>query len=70
MRDLDLVIIGAGPAGIALAAEARHAEVAPERIVVLEKGESHSWTIRKLYPEGKPVTASYKGIEARCEGVL
>jgi thioredoxin reductase (NADPH) len=68
--DLDLVIVGGGPAGIALAAEARAAGVAPERVLVLEKAPEHSWIIRRYYPAAKPVLANYKGIEARCEGVL
>ena len=69
-RDTDLLIVGAGPAGIALAAEARSMGVPAARIVILEKTEAHSWIIRKYYPAGKPVLANYKGIEARCEGVL
>ena len=68
--DLDVVIIGAGPAGIALAAEARAAGVAAGRILILEKAPEHSWIIRKYYPASKPVLANYKGIEAKCEGVL
>ena len=68
--DFDLLVIGAGPAGIALAAEARAAGVTAERILVLEKAEVHSWIIRKYYPVSKPVLANYKGIEAKCEGVL
>jgi thioredoxin reductase (NADPH) len=70
IEDFDLVIVGAGPAGVALAAEARAAGVAPERILVLEKAHEHSWIIRKYYPASKPVLANYKGIEANCEGVL
>lgn len=68
--ELDLVIVGGGPAGIALASEARAAGVAPERVLVLEKAPEHSWIIRKYYPSAKPVLANYKGIEATCEGVL
>ena len=68
--ELELLIVGAGPAGIALAAEARAAGVARDRIVVLEKAPEHSWIIRKYYPASKPVLANYKGIVARCEGVL
>src|SRR5712692_1060256 len=68
--DLDVVIVGAGPAGIALAAEARAAGVAAGRILILEKAPEHSWIIRKYYPASKPVLANYKGIEAKCEGVL
>jgi thioredoxin reductase (NADPH) len=68
--DVDLLIVGAGPAGIALAAESRAVGVPADRIVILEKTEAHSWIIRKYYPASKPVLANYKGIEARCEGVL
>ncbi len=68
--EVDLIRVGAGPGGIALAAEARAAGVPAGRIVVLEKTEAHSWIIRKYYPAGKPVLANYKGIEARCDGVL
>jgi thioredoxin reductase (NADPH) len=68
--DFDLIVVGAGPAGIALACEARAAGVPAGRILVLEKAPEHSWIIRKYYPASKPVLANYKGIEARCEGVL
>jgi thioredoxin reductase (NADPH) len=67
---LDLVIVGAGPAGIALGVEAVAAGIAPERILVLERGDAHSWSIRKFYPESKLVTANYKGLPAVCTGVL
>jgi thioredoxin reductase (NADPH) len=67
---LDLVIVGAGPAGIALGAEAVAAGLAPERLLVLERGDAHSWSIRKFYPEAKLVTANYKGLPAVCTGVL
>jgi thioredoxin reductase (NADPH) len=68
--EVDLLVVGAGPAGIALVAEARAAGVPAERIAVLEKAEAHSWIIRKYYPAKKPVLANYKGIEAKCDGVL
>jgi thioredoxin reductase (NADPH) len=68
--DSDLIIVGAGPAGIALAAEARAAGVPAGRILILERAPEHSWIIRKYYPASKPVLANYKGIEANCEGVL
>lgn len=67
---LDLVVVGAGPAGIALGAEAVSAGISPEQIHILEKGEAHSWAIRKYYPESKLVTANYKGLAAVCTGVL
>ena len=66
----DLIIIGAGPAGISMAAEARSAGIPAEQILVLEKGPMHSWAIRKFYPAKKVVLANYKGIEAVCKGVL
>jgi thioredoxin reductase (NADPH) len=66
----DLIMIGAGPGGIALAAEACAAGIAPDRILVLEKAHTHNWAIRQLYPEQKLTTANYKGFEAKCEGLL
>ena len=66
----DLIIIGAGPGGIALAAEARAAGIDPSRTLILEKGTTHNWAIRQLYPEQKLTTANYKGFQARCEGLL
>jgi thioredoxin reductase (NADPH) len=66
----ELIIIGAGPAGISMAAEARAIGIAAERILILEKGNAHSWAIRKFYPAAKPVLANYKGIDAVCTGVM
>ena len=67
---LDLVIVGAGPAGIALGAEAVAAGILPARLLILERGEAHSFSIRKFYPDAKLVTANYKGLAAVCTGVL
>ncbi len=66
----EIVIIGAGPAGISLAVEARRSGVAPEKILILEKADDHSWSIRKFYPDEKLVTANYKGKDVSCEGEL
>jgi thioredoxin reductase (NADPH) len=66
----DLIIIGAGPAGLSMAAEARAAGIPADKLLVLEKGEAHSWSIRKFYPEKKLVEANYKGKPAVCKGVL
>ncbi len=67
---IDMVVIGAGPAGISMAAEARSAGIPPEHVLVLEKAPEHSFTIKKYYPAEKLVTANYKGFEAVCTGVL
>jgi thioredoxin reductase (NADPH) len=65
-----LIIIGAGPGGIALAAEASASGIDPMQTLILEKSPTHNWAIRQLYPEQKLTTANYKGFEARCEGLL
>lgn len=67
---LDLLIIGAGPGGISMAVEAVSAGIPPHKILILEKGHEHSWSIRKFYPEGKLVTANYKGQAAVCSGAM
>jgi len=66
----DLVIIGAGPAGIALAAEARAVGHDSATVLILEKGALHNWAIRQYYPAHKKTTANYKGHVAQCEGLL
>jgi thioredoxin reductase (NADPH) len=66
----EMIIIGAGPAGISMAAEARGVGISADRILILEKGDAHSWAIRKFYPASKPVLANYKGIKAVCTGVM
>ena len=65
----DLVIVGAGPAGISMAAEAIQHGTLSERILVLEKTLEHNSSIRKLYPDEKLVTANYKGGSNVCHGV-
>jgi thioredoxin reductase len=48
----ELIIIGAGPGGIALAAEGNSSGVASSQILVLEKAPTHNSAIRQLYPLG------------------
>ena len=66
----DMIVIGAGPAGISMACEARAAGISPGNILILEKAAEHSFSIKKYYPEDKVVTANYKGFEAVCTGVM
>jgi thioredoxin reductase (NADPH) len=66
----DLIIIGAGPGGIALAAEACASGINQSQILLFEKGATHNSAIRQLYPDQKLTTANYKGFDARCEGLL
>lgn len=66
----DIVIIGAGPAGISMAVEARNSGIDRDRILLLEKASEHSFTLKKYYPDEKLVTANYKGIDAVCTGVM
>ena len=66
----DIVIIGAGPAGISMAVESENAGISAENILILEKADEHSFTIKKYYPDNKLVTANYKGFAAACTGVM
>ena len=66
----DIIIIGAGPAGISMAVEAINAGISTEKILILEKAEEHSFTIKKYYPDNKLVTANFKGFAAACTGVM
>jgi len=66
----DMIIIGAGPAGISMASEARSAGIDAGKILILERAAEHSFSIKKYYPDNKLVTANYKGFEAACTGVM
>jgi len=70
MKKYDVIVIGAGPAGISMAAEAVGQGISSEKVLIIEKAKEHSWIIRKYYPDEKLVTANYKGKDAVCEGVL
>ena len=68
LQPLDVLVIGAGPAGIATAVEARRAGI--ERILILEKGPKHSFSIEKLYTPNKRVDKAYLGQAVDCQGAV
>jgi len=70
MQSLELIIIGAGPAGIAVAGEARRAGIAASAIAMIEQAPHHCASIRALYPPGKPVTVCYNGHAAHRDGLF
>ena len=55
----DIVIIGAGPGGIASAIEAKLKGI--DKVLVLEKADNHSDMIRKFYKPGKRVDKDWQG---------
>ncbi|MCR2057395.1 NAD(P)-binding domain-containing protein, partial [Campylobacter helveticus] len=61
MKKLDLIIIGAGPTGIACAVEAK---LKNKKLLLLEKTGSICQTLVQYYKDGKRVDKAYKG----CEG--
>lgn len=63
---LDLIIVGAGPAGIATAVESKRVGI--QKVLLIEKGPRHSYSIEKLYTPGKRVDKVYLGQDVVCEG--
>jgi len=55
----DMVIIGGGPGGIGAAVESK--ALGLQSILMIEKGDNHSQTIRKFYKDNKRVDKDYKG---------
>ena len=66
----EIIIIGAGPGGLSMAAEARSYGVPSDKILILEKAHEHSFSIKKYYPDNKLVTANFKGFTPQCMGVM
>lgn len=65
---IDCLIIGAGPAGIALAYEACKRGISPHKILLIEKQSKIAATIQDKYPDEKMVLSNYKGQMAQCFG--
>lgn len=62
MKVFDMIVIGAGPSGIAAGIEAK---IKNKEVLVLEKTDTICQTLVKFYKEGKRVDKAYKG----CDGV-
>lgn len=61
MKKIDLIIIGAGPAGIGCAVEAK---LHNKEVLLLEKSNNICQTLVQFYKDGKRVDKAYKG----CDG--
>ena len=62
----DIIIIGGGPGGIGTAIEAK--VLGLENILLLEKSDNHSDTIRKFYKDNKRVDKDWQGQIVEIEG--
>ncbi len=67
MEKVKIAVVGAGPAGIASAVEAKANGIDP--VVVFEKAETFCDTIQRLYRPGKRVDAVYRKVEVEPEGI-
>ena len=62
----DVIIIGSGPGGVGAAIESK--VLGLEKILVIEKGDNHSQTIRKFYKDNKRVDKVWQGQEVEIKG--
>lgn len=69
-RTYELIIVGAGPGGISMAAEVINAGMDPENVLILEGSPRTSWMIRSLYSDEHLVTAAYKGAAPETSGIM
>lgn len=65
MRKFDLIIIGAGPAGIGAGVEAK---LKNKELLILEKADDICQTFLKFYKDGKRVDKEYKGHDSTNRG--
>ncbi len=61
MERVKILVVGAGPAGIACGVEAKEEGLEP--VVILEKSSQICDTIQRLFRPGKRVDAIYRGVE-------
>jgi thioredoxin reductase (NADPH) len=64
----DLIIIGGGPGGIGTAVEAK--ALGMENVLLIEKSDNHSDTIRKFYKDNKRVDKDWQGQIVEMEGTV
>lgn len=64
----DLIVVGGGPCGIASVVEAKRNGL--NNVLLLEKGDNHSQTIRKFYKDNKRVDKEYKGQDSTIHGLV
>ena len=64
----DLIVVGGGPCGIASVVEAKRNGLS--NVLLLEKGDNHSQTIRKFYKDNKRVDKEYKGQDSTIHGLV
>lgn len=62
----DVIVVGGGPCGIASVVEAK--TMGLDSVLLLEKGDNHSQTIRQFYKENKRVDKEYKGFDSQTHG--
>lgn len=62
----DIVIIGGGPGGIGVSVEAKILGI--EKVLLVEKSDNHSGTIRKFYKDQKRVDKDWQGQKVELEG--
>ncbi len=67
MEEAKIVVVGAGPAGIATAVEAKAAGIEP--VVILEKSDKPCETIHKYYHPGKRVDPVYRKVKVEPIGI-
>ncbi len=67
-RLYDLIIIGGGPGGIGTAVEAK--ALGLEKVLLIEKSDNHSDTIRKFYKDNKRVDKNWQGQIVEMEGTV
>ena len=64
----DVIIIGGGPGGIGTAVEAK--ALGMENVLLIEKSDNHSDTIRKFYKDNKRVDKDWQGQIVEMEGTV